>query len=107
MGDFFSTLVRQLENAQPAERPRQRFNPRPAGVIREGSATDAVLKYLRESPGFRTHAQIAWATGRSRSQITWGLIYLRRLKLIDEVADTTRNSKYLRYRVTEKGRNHA
>ncbi len=33
------------------ERPRQRFNPRPAGVIRPGRSSEMVLEVLRDHGG--------------------------------------------------------
>jgi hypothetical protein len=77
-----------------------RFNPRPPGVIREGSATDRVLKMLRSSPSWRTRAQISWATGLSHGALTWALIYLKAHGLIEHIGDPARNARYFRYRAT-------
>ena len=75
-----------------------RFNPRPAGVIREGSTSDLVLKYLCESGGFKTECQILWKVRRSHSAVSWSLLYLQRQGLVEGRRDPTRNSRYLKYR---------
>ena len=76
-----------------------RYNPRPAGVIREGSATDAELAILAARRGmFMSHAQIAKATGRSIKAVDWALLYLRSQGLVECVPDAARNPRYLRYR---------
>lgn len=80
----------------PVELPR--YNPRPAGVIREGSATAAVLMVLQQRRLFLSHHQIVAATGRSGKAVDWALLYLRQLGLVEVVPDASRNSRYLRYR---------
>jgi len=75
-----------------------RFNPRPAGVIREGSASDAVLKFLRESGGFKTEAQILWAVRRTHSSVSWSLLFLVRNNLVESRPDSLRSSRYKKYR---------
>lgn len=80
------------------EKKPDRFNPRPAGVIREGSASDAVLHVLKECGGFRTEAQLIWITKRSHSAVSWALIYLIRLGLVESRPDTVRSSRYKKYR---------
>jgi DNA-binding transcriptional ArsR family regulator len=90
----------------PTPAPVARFNPRPAGVIREGSASDAILKCLRETGGFKTEAQILLKTGRSHSAVSWSLLYLQRLGLVEAMPETHRNSRYQRYRATPQEKNH-
>lgn len=95
----WASLVGALSAATstPASRP-QRFNPRPAGFIQPGGATEKVLAVLRAEPArFWTAGQIEAAVGRSRSAVSWALLYLRDRGLIDVVGDGTRNSRYLRY----------
>jgi hypothetical protein len=76
-----------------------RYNPRPAGVIRDGSATQAVLVFLRENPKqFFSHFQIVKGTGRSYKSVNWAMLFLRSQHLVDCVPDAQRNSRYLRYR---------
>lgn len=90
--------VREASDMQPP--PLVRFNPRPAGVIRDGSATDLVLAFLRAHPGrYFTNGQLIDATGRSHAAVSWACIYLRQQGLIDSVADESRNPKYMRYRI--------
>lgn len=76
-----------------------RYNPRPAGVIREGGATDAVLGFLRANPKrFFCHYEIKIATGRSKPSIDWALLFLKSQNLIECVPDDARNPLYRRYR---------
>lgn len=99
----FLAQLRSLEKVvSNATLPAPRFNPRPPGVIREGSASDAVLKILAESPGFKTEAQLMWITKRSHSAISWACLFLKRHGLIEERPDTTRNSRYLKYRIKKE-----
>lgn len=93
-------LLVQLQSiaSARAEIPLIRFNPRPAGVIREGSASDTVLKYLRASQGFRNESQIIFATKRSHSAVSWALLYLARQGLIESAPEIHRNIRYRRYR---------
>ena len=85
-------------NAQVPE-PPDRFNPRPPGVIQAGSASDAVLKYLRAQVGFRSEAQILWVTGRSHSAVSWSLLYLIGQGLVEARPDPLRNARYKKYRL--------
>lgn len=86
--------------AIPDEHPR--YNPRPPGVLREGSATHAVLLYLRSRPRlYFTHAQILRGTDRSTKAVSWALIFLRAQGLVECVPDASRNARYLRYRIKE------
>lgn len=76
-----------------------RYNPRPAGVIREGSATAAVFGFMQTRKGmFMTHSQIVKGTGRSAKSVDWALLFLRSQSLVECVPDAARNSRYLRYR---------
>lgn len=72
--------------------------PRPIEVMRDGSATAAVLEYLRLEPVFRMEAEIRAATGRSHSAVSWALLVLRARGYVLCVPDVVRNSRYLRYR---------
>ena len=92
----------------PPEDPRiGRFNPRPPGVIQPGSASDAVLKFLRAQVGFRSEAQILWVTGRSHSAVSWSLLYLIGQGLVEARSDPLRNARYKKYRATPPGANDA
>jgi len=78
-----------------------RYNPRPPGVIRDGSATQAVLLFLRKNPKqFFSHCQIVTATGRTYKSVNWAMLFLRSQELVECVSDSQRNSRYLRYRST-------
>jgi hypothetical protein len=81
-----------------------RYNPRPAGVIREGSATDAVLSALQQRQGtWLTHAQILKLTQRSTKAVCWALLYLKAQGMVESAPDDSRNARYQRYRVSKGG----
>ncbi len=96
-------LIRMADgrNAMPLEIPR--YNPRPPGVIREGSATDEVLKLLSAHPGrFFSYAEIRARCGhRSHAALSWGLIYLKRMGVVQTSSDA-RNPQYARYRIVKE-----
>ena len=69
-----------------------------AGVMRDCGSSKAVLDYLREAGGYRMACEIRAQTQRSRAAVSWALIFLRRVGLIETVPDVVRNSRYLRYR---------
>lgn len=70
-----------------------------SGVLMEAGASMAVLTYLRgEGGGYRTAADILQGTGRSHSAVSWALLFLRRIGLVESVPDSRRNARYLRYR---------
>lgn len=95
---IFTWGTTSLVSAKP-ESKIERYNPRPPGVICEGSATAFILNFLRENPHqYFTAGVIVKATGRSKKAVSWGLLYLRRLGLIEAVGDELRNSRYLLYR---------
>lgn len=96
----WSSLVTSLA-ALPAAAPKgaPRFQPRPKGVIRPGSATEAVLVFLRATPHrFYRHHEIVEHVGRSKVAVDWALIFLREQALVECIPDSIRNSKYMRYR---------
>lgn len=95
--------IRTIREASDALPPSLiRFNPRPAGVIRDGSATEEVLRFLRHNPKrFYCHHEIQSGTSRTKVSIDWALIYLRQQALIECVSDSYRNPRFLRYRIKE------
>ena len=81
-----------------------RYNPRPAGVICEGSATHAVYVFLQSKPNvYFSLAQLIHQTGRTKRSVDFGVAYLRQLGLIDAIPDTYRSTRYLRYSLIKKG----
>lgn len=93
--------VRQAATAPP------RYNPRPSGVIRDGSATDAVLALLRAQPRrWWRHCDIVSATGRPYKAVNWACLYLRNRGLVEIVSDEARNARYLRYRLAPANHSH-
>lgn len=80
-----------------------RFNPKPRGVIRDGSATEAVLVFMRGSARVtHTFQQLLASTGRTHKALCWALIYLRELGYIEATSDASRNSRYLRYSLVKQ-----
>lgn len=106
--DPWSTVVAELSASPSQHRSADRFNPRPAGEMRPGSASEAVIEYLRQrpSPIWSTHRQIVLATGRSGKSVDWALIYLRGLGLIEH-APHPESETHRRYRaaVADRGAN--
>lgn len=101
----WGATISQIMAARVSERlkPGAGFNPRPPGIAIEGSATTAVLKFLRENPRvWFNHAMLVHQTGRSRVAVDWALIRLRGWGLV-ETCEDPRSSKYFRYRITSKG----
>lgn len=87
---------------------RRQFNPRPAGEVRPGSAADMALSVLLEAGSqFIACAQVVRLTGRTPKAVSWALIYLRSLDLIEAIADDGRNYRYQRYRITDEGIRYA
>ena len=77
-----------------------RYNPRPAGMIRAGSATNAVLLYLLwRRAAWLNHRQICAGTKCSSRAVDAGLIFLKSQGLIECTPDDGRNPRYLRYRI--------
>jgi len=74
-----------------------RFNPRPVGQIRPGSATADVLAYLRLVKLFQRKDTIVRATGRTARAVDWALIFLRREGLVIRGEDP-RNPRYRTYK---------
>lgn len=87
--------------SEPTSMPR--FNPRPPGVIRPGSATQAVLSFLNENPGRNfTCFELCKYTDRSMKSVNHACLYLRATEQIDAFPDGVRNSRYFRYQAIRK-----
>lgn len=100
-GTTISQIMAARINEQAKSRPG--FNPRPPGIAIEGSATTAVLKFMREHPRIMfTHSALVHQTGRTRVAVDWALIRLRDWGLIETFPDP-RSPRYHRYRITTKG----
>lgn len=93
-------LVAQAQAAAATPPPPERFNPRPLGVIRDGSTTQLVLVFLQARPHqLFPHWQIVSAVGRSKVAVDWALAFLRQQGLVDAIPDRGRNARYFRYRI--------
>lgn len=92
-------LGEQRERVEVSPPP---FNPRPAGVIRDGSATETVLEWMRtrDPAAWWTRGQIMAGTRRTEKSVNWALLYLRSEGYIECIPDGSRNPQYLRYRAT-------
>lgn len=78
------------------------INPKPAGQVVAGGASESVLKWLLERPSAKawwSMHQIIRGTGRSAKACCWAAIYLHRIGAIERERDVG-NSRYLRYRAT-------
>lgn len=93
-------LAADGRRAMPLKNPR--YNPCPAGVIRDGSATAAVLTAMRARPGlWLTHGQLLNLTNKSTKAVCWACLYLQAQGLIESTTDDSRNARYRRYRVAK------
>ncbi len=104
--DWLAQRIMATANADMATSSEEalRFNPRPPGVIRDGSATQAVLLHLQRYPGRYFHrAQIVTATARTERAVDWALIFLRAQRRIQVVEDIQRNPRYFRYGIAKDG----
>lgn len=82
----------------------RRHNPRPAGVIRDCSATQAVQTVLQMRQGvFFRHGDLVYLTGRSTKAVCFALRYLQGQGVVRAVPDLIRNPRYLRYSATTAG----
>jgi len=105
MTSAIAWLVAQAQTAAAAPPPPERFNPRPPGVIREGSTTQLVLVYMRERPQqLHPHWQIVAGVGRSKVAVDWALAFLRKQGLVDAIPDRGRNARYFRYRIKKEAK---
>lgn len=98
---IFSWGVQQLVSARPDPTPTH-YNPRPPGVIRNGSVTHAVLLFLDSNRGkWYSAYQVVHAVGCTQKSADWAFIFLREQGLIESCPDQ-RNPRYLRYGANEK-----
>ena len=72
-------------------------------MIRPGSGTDVLLRYLRQCPQrWFFHPELVLTLGRSKGEIDWALQYLAGQGLISaEVADLPGRKAVLRYRLAQ------
>lgn len=96
---FTDLLLRQLTGDKP-DLPAQRYNPRPAGVLRCQSASHAVYEVLRASPArWFSHGQLLQRTGKGTKALCWGLAYLQGKGLVESAQDGIRSERYRVYRL--------
>lgn len=89
--------------AQAAPASRKDYNPNPAGVIKDDSATDRVLRFLRANPQrFLSHGQIVAGTGCKPKNVDWSLYYLRGLGIVEcRNRGGRRSPLYMEYRANK------
>lgn len=94
-------LVRMSDGRSAMRLELPRDNPRPPGVVREGSATDDVLRVLSEHPTrYFTYGELRTrCPSHSHAALSWGLLRARRFGLVLVLGDESRNARYLRYRI--------
>lgn len=61
--NFLEELERVARAVETAEPKKQRFNPRPAGVIRPGRSSEMVLQALRDHGGAMSEGQLRFPNG--------------------------------------------
>lgn len=106
--EWVAHQLARMARARPHALSVPRYNPRPAGVIRPGSPTEVVLAVLcRRTPVFLTFAQVMHQSRCTKAAIDHALRYLHAQGHIEFTADDGRNSRYRRYRATQKGVEHA
>ena len=93
-------LAGQLDARQEPEAARH-TNPRPAGVIRPGSGTDVLLRYLQRTPGrWFFHSELVLALGRSKGEVDWALQYLVRVGRVEgRLTDLPGRKPVMRYQL--------
>lgn len=102
--DAMTWIVLQSTKGTTGTSPPERFNPRPPGVIVEGSSSDTVLAFLRSDFKLKTRSEIInGLVNLSEHRVEWALIYLQRRKLIKWCPDPSRNTRYGRYRAVKEG----
>lgn len=99
-------FVAQVQAATPIAATKKRVstpNPRPAGVIRHGSATHAVLQLLRDNPAKKYSCfGLCRDTGNTIKAVNHACLYLRRMKIVDTYGDP-RSTSYLTYSISRTG----
>lgn len=99
---FDPAFQRALIGAEPPG-PKRCGHTSNTGRLWQGSATHQLLQVLAEQPQrWMTHGEIA---GRLRDPraLGWSLRYVQRMGWVEATGDP-RNGRYLRYRVTDAGR---
>ena len=105
----FAWMAAQAQRASaPATPGRPPFNPRPPGQLVEGSASDIVLRFLRQHRGvsFR-YAELLKHTGCTPSALVWACSFLVKQGMIDALPDAMSGRRRFRYTFTNVARTEA
>lgn len=78
-------------------RPK-RQSSRFKGAYRDSIVTAEVAGFLRSERVFRRRCEIRAAVSGSHAAVSWALLFLRAIRVVEVVQDGARNSRYLRYR---------
>lgn len=102
MCEAMQWLAGQLSEREQSSRPRP-HNPRPAGVIRPGSGTDTLLRYLAMHPArWFYHPELVLALGRTKGEVDWALQYLAgQGRIAAEAAELPGRKAVMRYRLRQ------
>ena len=100
MCDPINWMTEQLGCRQEPEK-KEFKNPQPPGVIRPGSGTDVLLRYLKQQPGrWFFHAELVLSLGRSKGEVDWALQYLAAQNLLESrETELIGRKPVLRYRL--------
>lgn len=91
----------QLTAPSAPENRAERFNPRPAGVVRRGSPTHILYEFMTEaSERWFTELEIRRFTGLSHGAASYAILFLSRRGYLDTTTDP-RNGRYQRYRIRQ------
>lgn len=74
----------QIKKLVPSQSSRNHFNPRPAGLMRDDSATSLIYAFLKkQKPNiWFCESDLHKHVDKSRSAISWGLLFLRSQNLV-------------------------
>lgn len=105
---WIADQLQRIGAARPHAQSIPRYNPRPAGFIRPGCASEVVLAVLvHRAPVFLNFAQILQQSQCTKAAVDFALRYLESQGHIEFTSDDGRNPRYRRYRATEKGKVYA
>ena len=96
------------ERAAREAQSKPQFNPRPAGQLVDGSASDVVFRFLQKHRGvsFR-YAELLKHTGCTPSALIWACSYLAKQGLITALPDAMSGRRRFRYAFTGVARTDA
>lgn len=102
MGDAMAWQAVQLSRRRKSN--PQPTNPNPPGMVRPGSGTDVLLRFLERNPcRWFLHQELVLTLGRSKGEIDWAVRYLAQQGLaMAEMVDMPGRKAVMRYRLGSK-----